>query len=204
MGDTNVSRALEEGKKSFTAGKPLEAAKFFRAAVTAEPDYEPGWRYLGFALNAGQKPNEAVNALEKALDLNEQDAEAHFGLALALMAMNNNPRAIEQFEKVHQLRPDHPALMKPFIGTLVRHARAQIALANVEWAKKYVERAFELDEKCPEVITTYIEYACKIDNHNLAVEMIKHLEEVKPDYPELMKLKDDFGMLKERERGWLY
>ena len=204
MGDTNLNRVLEQGKNLFVSGKPLEAARVFRAAATAEPEDVASWRYLGFALNAGQKPTEAQQAFEKAISLVDQDAEAHFGLGLALLAMGQKARAIDEFEKVHQLKANQPALMKPFLATLVDHAQELIDQANVEWAKRHLDRALELDKTHPETIVTYINYACKTDDHNLAVRMINHLEDVKPDYPELMKLKDDFGMLKEKERGWLY
>lgn len=204
MGDTNAQRALEEGKKAFCQGEPGSAAKYFRAAVTAEPSLEPGWRYLGFALNADHRPSEAVPAFEKSLALDYQDAEAHFGLVLALAQMGNDSRALAECEKVYNLQPDHRALHNMWIGLLLKHTKDLMAQGNLEWAKKYLDRAMEIDKSVPEIAVTYIEYACKTDDHHLAVHMINHLEEIKPDYPDLMRMKDEFGMLKERERGWLY
>ncbi len=204
MGDTNAQRALEEGKKAYLKGEPLTAAQYFRAAVTADPRDVSGWRYLGFALNAGNKPNEAVPALERAINLNNRDADAHFGLALALVAMGDHARALKEFEKTYSCKPDHPALMKPFLALLVNHAKHQIATANIEWAKRHLERALELDPHNPEALITMVDYACKIDDHNLAVRTITELEKVKPDFPGLPQMKEDFGMLKTQERGWLY
>lgn len=204
MGDTNKVKALQEGKNAFLSGEPETAARYFRAAATADPRNPDAWRFLGFALNAGQNPAEAVPAFERATRLDEKDAEAPFGLALALVALGDRARALQAFETVHRLRPDHPALLAPFLQTLLAHARHQIDTANVEWAKRHIERALEIAPRNPEALVLLIEYACKIDDHNLAVRTITELEKVKPDYPGLPQMKQDFGLLKEKERGWLY
>ena len=204
MGETNTHKVIEEGRAAFTHGEPLKAAQYFRAAVTAEPGYVPGWRYLGFALNAGQKPDEAVTSFEKAVRLDSSDSESHFGMALALTAMNQLSRAITEFERAYHLHPDHPSLMKPFITVLLKHAKTLSSLGNVEWAKKYLDRAYELEPENGDVLVAMVDYACILDNHDLAVRMIEELEEAKPDYPGLQRLKDDFGLRKQKERGWLY
>lgn len=204
MGETNERRALEEGKRAFLSHDYMEAAKYFRAATLAEPTDADAWRFLGFSLNAGGSAGEAVAAFEKSLGLEPGCMETVFGLGLAFLASGDDQGAIREFEKVFSVDPGHRALKETLVATLVRHGRDLMGVGNVEWAGRHLSRAYEINDECPEVILALRDYYCLLDDHDRAVKMVMRLEEVKPDYPNLMQMKEDFGLLKERERGWLY
>lgn len=204
MGDTNENRAINNGKVAFCEGRFQDAINQFRSITLAEPENADAWQFLGFALNANQQPDLALSAFQKAKKLDPNNAETHMGIGLAYLAGENLTSAIRHFEETFKLDPDHHMLKDTLIASLIRHTNELLEEGNVEWAKAYIDRAYHLDKLHPEVLVTRRDYFCKIDDHQGAVQMIEELEEAKPDYPGLIQMKDDFGLLKQKERGWLY
>ncbi len=204
MGETNEQKVLDEGKRAFCEQRFQDAAQLFRAVTKADPTNGKAWQFLGFSLNANQMPDEALPAFLKADQLLPDDVETQMGIALVYLAKGDLATAIKYFEITFKLDPDHHDLAKTLKGTLVQHVYQLLEIGNVEWAKAYVDRAYEIDKTCPEVIIARRDYYCKIDDHANAVAMIEELEEVKPDYPGLIQMKEDFGMLRQKTRGWLY
>lgn len=204
MGETDLNRALEQGKSAFCGGRYDEAVATFRAVVKAEPTWEEGWRYLGFCLNASGKFMEAVGAFDRAVELDGEDVESYLGLGFAYCGMKNFILGIKNYEKVLARQPDHPGLSEPYKAALLVHSRNELDLGNVEWAERHIGKAMEVFPDCPEVVLEKIHHLEVLRELEQCAEMVHYLEKIKPDHPGLFDLKERYGLLKEKERGWLY
>jgi tetratricopeptide (TPR) repeat protein len=97
-------------------------AELYREGVRLEPLSGVAWQRLGLTLLfALAQPAEAVSALEEAVKLAPQDAEARLGLAQALVAAGRTSEAAAAFEAALRLDP----------GTLEGRPAARAALEAV-------------------------------------------------------------------------
>jgi tetratricopeptide (TPR) repeat protein len=81
-------------------------AELYREGVRLEPQSAIAWQRLGLTLLfALAQPAEAVSALEEAVKLAPQDAEARLGLAQALVAQGRGSEAAAAFEAALRLDP---------------------------------------------------------------------------------------------------
>jgi tetratricopeptide (TPR) repeat protein len=81
-------------------------AELYREGVRLEPLSGVAWQRLGLTLLfALAQPAEAVSALEEAVKLAPQDAEARLGLAQALVAAGRTSEAAAAFEAALRLDP---------------------------------------------------------------------------------------------------
>ena len=65
----------EAGVAAFKAGNFAEAINQFKAVVEAQPEYAGGHLMLGNAYLKANQPKQAVPQLQKALELNQGDAQ---------------------------------------------------------------------------------------------------------------------------------
>src|ERR1035437_2239344 len=64
-----------------------------------------GWFNKGLALDNLNKSDEAINAYEKAIEINPQDSDAWTGKGLALDNLNKYDEAIKAFDKAIEINP---------------------------------------------------------------------------------------------------
>lgn len=76
--------AREEGTAFLRQGQFAEAAAALRRAVEADQDDESSWRLLGGALASDGDPDGAVDAFQRAVDINPDSAKNHYNVAVAL------------------------------------------------------------------------------------------------------------------------
>jgi len=94
---------LKEGLLQAGEGRNEEAAKAFRKAVAAKPDWAEAHSLLGSALvEIGQYP-EAESELRKAVQLKPDYAEGWYYLGQFLKARGKDKEAQEAFAKAKQL-----------------------------------------------------------------------------------------------------
>jgi tetratricopeptide (TPR) repeat protein len=91
------------------AGNP-DAERYLRAATTLKPTASPdeglerAWVSLGHVIEA-QKPDEAVEAYQKASTLQPHDTEPYLSAAPLMERQNHFSDAIEQYKKVLEIDP---------------------------------------------------------------------------------------------------
>ena len=106
-----------------------EAAASFRQAIKLVPPGDKYYQfyYLGCVLNEQKKPQEAVDALCKSIDLNPKFALAHYQLGLALSALGQDANAIACYRKAIEVDP--------------KNAQAYFSLGNALRAQGKLEDA---------------------------------------------------------------
>jgi tetratricopeptide (TPR) repeat protein len=88
----------------------------YRAAVNANPNSAEAQSNLAWGLYGQRKYDEAIQAYEKALSLDANYLDAHYGLGLALKEAGQTEQATKAFEVVINLAPQ---LENTVRGTMV-------------------------------------------------------------------------------------
>ena len=81
-----------------------EAIGYYREAIKWEPDYQEAWASLGRELGSDESTrDEAIDALEKALELDLEDGWSHIFLAVTLWKKDEIERADYHYQKAVEL-----------------------------------------------------------------------------------------------------
>jgi tetratricopeptide (TPR) repeat protein len=82
------------------------AARFYRLAIKAKPDYPEAINNLGAIFYAQKSYRRAVGYYSRALKLTPNSASIHSNLGTAWFARKNYPRASEEYQKALELDPE--------------------------------------------------------------------------------------------------
>ncbi len=107
-GRNSSASAREEGTALLRQGQFGEAAAALRRAVEADPNDESAWRLLGGALASAGDPQGAVDAFERAVEINPGSAKNHYNVAVALEAMGRIVEARAAIAQALVLDPTYP------------------------------------------------------------------------------------------------
>jgi tetratricopeptide (TPR) repeat protein len=99
--------AQTPGLELYKQGKHAEAASALAAEVESSPENKELLAYLGLARIHAGDPGGGLEPLKKAIALDDDYAEAHFGLGLAYVKMKNTSQAIPELEKATKLAANH-------------------------------------------------------------------------------------------------
>lgn len=102
-----LARAQTPGLELYKQGKHQEAASVLADEVQKSPENKELLTHLGLARVHAGDPGGAVEPLKKAIAIDGDYAEAHFGLGLANVKMKNMSEAIAELEKAAKLAPNH-------------------------------------------------------------------------------------------------
>ena len=136
----NPPSAIAWGKLGhvyYIHGWRVEAAQCYRHAVELEPDEFSWFYYLGRSLDE-IKPDEAADALAKAIALNAEYPPAHMAYARVLMALRKFDKAQQHFECAAELDPQEP-LAELGLGELALKAK------EFETARDHLQKALTLE-----------------------------------------------------------
>lgn len=101
------------GEEALDAGAATVAAAFFREAARRAPAEREAHLALGRTSLLAGEPAAAAKAFEAAVLLDHRDAAARYGLAEALLALGDMPRAESQLHVALTADPDHvPSLLR--------------------------------------------------------------------------------------------
>src|ERR1700704_137929 len=102
--------AFEAGVEAYEAGKLAAAAEHFAGTLRAEPEHVRAHTYAGGIDLRTRRFREALEHFERARMLDPQNAECHFGAAVAHRELGANEAARECCETALALDPGlHPA-----------------------------------------------------------------------------------------------
>jgi tetratricopeptide (TPR) repeat protein len=135
--------AQTPGMELYKQSKYAEAASVLASEVAASPENKELLTYLGLARAQSGDPGGALEPLKKAVALDDNYAEAHFGVGLAYVKMKNLGEAIPELEKAVNLAPRHA------------YANYNLGMAYNETGKKelailHLRRFLELAPDAPE------------------------------------------------------
>ena len=101
----NVLAYYNIGYDLDSKGKPLEAMKYYRAAIQIDPNAMNAHMNLGLDLERAGQYHEALEELTKAARIAPQDVGVHFDLGCVLVEQGYREQAIEQFKEALRLKP---------------------------------------------------------------------------------------------------
>ncbi len=151
-----LAQSVDEGKQEFSKGNIAGAKKIFEAVLgaddgNAEAHYQLGLVYL---MRQFRDEDEAVDQMEKAIDLNSNNADYQYGYGAALGMKTQHAGVIKQaflapkvknaFLKATQLNPAH---VQAHIGLAQYYLNApSIMGGDTEKGWQEIETAIKLDE----------------------------------------------------------
>ena len=102
-----VAADYEAALSNFRAGKYVEAAAEFQALVDASPEYDFGYFMLGQSFVKMDKLDDAENAFRKAIELNGDKFEYHYGLATTYLKRKKYSQVVGTLRSAENLAPDN-------------------------------------------------------------------------------------------------
>jgi tetratricopeptide (TPR) repeat protein len=172
----NELRVPADAKRSFLKGMDAlyqrdyrKAAEAFEKAVATYPQYDTAYDNLGVSYMMLAQPDKARAAFERAVQLNDKNADADCNYARLLLSSKENARAIELLSKALAVEPqDATALTLISIAQLrtgdvndaLQNALKVHQVAHQEHAlAHYVAgRAYEVKQDYPKATTEYESY----------------------------------------------
>ena len=128
------------GQLAYGSGKDQLAAEMLHMAVQLNGSSAPYKRDLAEVLCISDQPTGAMTFVEQALKLEASDAKTHYIAAMALTKLGASEQAIEAYNTVIKLNPDHGAAYNN-LGTLLE------ASGDVDKAKDAYYKAIKINKK---------------------------------------------------------
>jgi tetratricopeptide (TPR) repeat protein len=100
---------IQQARTLIEQKQPAEAARILRLHLASHPGTATEYKLLGVALSGSGEDLLALQALERAAEMDPENAAAHYNLGLAYKEFGRHREAIAAMERSLQLRPDHPA-----------------------------------------------------------------------------------------------
>lgn len=122
----------------------LEAEVFGKLITSQYPNHQFGWKVLGAVFAHLNKLDESLKANNRALQLNDKDAEAHNNYGNILFKLGNFENAELYFRNAIKIRPNYPEAYNN-LGNVLRH------LNRFEDSENSFRIALSLRENYPEV-----------------------------------------------------
>lgn len=99
---------FEAGYAALTAGNPRQALELFQLAVTESPSWSLAFLGLGMAAQTlDPKSDQALNSLQRAVELAPQNPRAQFQLGLLFEQRGEFASGVEHFRTALALRPSY-------------------------------------------------------------------------------------------------
>jgi len=183
---SSVSALCELAAIKRDAGDLAESIRLYQEALRI--DSQPfAWLGLGDSLQRAGHNQQAVEAFERALELNPDSFEAHYDLGVTLSNLGRDDQAITHYEKALELAPRHPNAayaLNNLASILLAHGRDEEAV------RRFTE-AMELSPTHLESRYNLAAYHLRRGELELAIPLLEQATRISPDH-ELANL--DLGM----------
>ncbi|MGY8962310.1 MAG: tetratricopeptide repeat protein, partial [Rhodospirillales bacterium] len=174
------------------------------------PGHQFGWKVLGAVFGqTGRKP-EALNANQRAVQLETEDAEAHSNLGNALRDLGRSEEAEASYRQAIALKPGYAEAHSNLGTTLQAFGRLEEAEASYRQAIKlkpgYAEahsnlgntlqelgRLDEAEVSCRQAIKLKPDVAAAHNNLGIALKELSRPEEAEASYRQAIALKPSFS-----------
>ena len=97
--ENNPVVELKQANELIAAKRCAEAAKLYQAFLVKYPKDSGGWNLLGLAFLCDAKPDQAIPAMQKALEISPAFTDVHNNLGVAYMELKQYPEARAEFLK---------------------------------------------------------------------------------------------------------
>lgn len=170
-GETNFLTLL--GAALLRQGKPEEALRHLREAVTREPEYAKGHEQLGEALLAAGRPEEAADSLRRALEINPAFEAAQLKLGQLLLRLGREEEATAVLQAFIRQKPHREKLAEAAeLHRTGKHAEAEAIYREI----------LRVDPQNVTAIRLLAMVAMKLEQYRDAVVLLTKALELAPDY----------------------
>ncbi len=101
----NASTPLQSGLKAFFTKNYMGAVAYYDQAIEIDPENPVLFDFKGYALLRAGRVNEAVNALERSVQIAPDYVWGHYNLALAYWRVGRHEDALSEVRRVLELDP---------------------------------------------------------------------------------------------------
>ncbi len=158
-----------------TADGLTKATYYFKQAIESDPTYPLPYTGLADIYQVSDRPQLAREEVQKALDLDDQLAEAHNSLARILYLFDRDwEGADKEFERAVELNHNYAPAHHWYSMYLALKGRNEQALAEAE-------KAYELDPLSPVVGANLAKILQEAGQSDKAIEQAKKTLELEPD-----------------------
>ena len=170
-GETNFLTLL--GAALLRQGKPEEALRHLREAVTREPEYAKGHEQLGEALLAAGRPEEAADSLRRALEIDPGFEAAQLKLGQLLLRLGREDEASAVLEAFIRQKPHREKLAQAAeLHRTGKHAEAEAIYREI----------LRVNPQNVTAIRLLAMVAMKLEQYRDAVVLLTKALELAPDY----------------------
>ncbi|HUG07932.1 MAG TPA: adenylate/guanylate cyclase domain-containing protein [Acidimicrobiia bacterium] len=180
-------RLVTEGRMQFdrkTEAGLARARELFQRAVDLDPDYAPAWVGLTDSLaitadygygDRGSLLEAAHVAVERALELMPDSAEAHSSLGLIAEGEHDAPKALREYEKAMQLGPS-------YADAHSWHGWVSLVVGRAGPAFESVSRSVELNPLSAEAVSNLALSHLALRDPASAIVEARRAGELSPDF----------------------
>jgi tetratricopeptide (TPR) repeat protein len=166
--EDRIGALVGAGNACAELGRTDEACGYFRKALGENPRSAYARENLAICLVRGQRPAEAVAALQDALKMDDGNPEYWFLSAAAHHALGNTAQVAEATERAVRLAPNKPKYV--------------LALAQQESEIKHYERAIELYTRALGILGKDADRADALFMRGRARQAIGEIDGARADY----------------------
>jgi len=162
----SVTPEIKEIEADLQAGRFREARAKARKVTNRQPNSAIAWTYLGMASVHLGEEDQAIQAFERAVEINPKDPRPYLDAALLYAARNDLDKAIDRYQK--GLRLDHQN------GTAYyNYGRLLLSKGRIEEARDALERAVEIRPADTEARTALVEALLRAKRRQEATDQVR-------------------------------
>lgn len=175
MPQNNPVVELQRGNELLSQKHCAEAAKTYQDFLAKYPEDSGGWNLLGVALLCDGKPDQAIPAMQKALQITPTFTDVHNNLGITYMELKQYPEARAEFMKALS-DPQYPA-SAPYFNL----GRLSFVQENYEEARALARKVMEFTPKEVGPRLLYAGSLIKLDRIDEALVSLKETAELSPN-----------------------
>jgi tetratricopeptide (TPR) repeat protein/SAM-dependent methyltransferase len=174
-GSTGSGNALfAQAQRHHQAGQLFEAENLYRQVLTGDRRHAASWHCIGIIALQRSQPLAALDAIGKALALNDRVPECHYNIAFAYQSLGRMSEAVSHYRQATGLKPDYAEAHTNLGNALMQLGR------NDEAAASY-ERVIAL-KPTAEAHYNLANVLAQIGRFDEAVTHYRHVLAFKPDF----------------------
>jgi TolB-like protein/Flp pilus assembly protein TadD len=175
QGRTYLAQRTERGIR--------RALTYFKKSIEKDSEYALAWAGMAetvalinyYNYSVEEDLPEALTAIEKALEINPDLAEAHASLGIVHACKRRGPNAIKELKRAVSLQPSY-AEAHNWLGWMY------MMIGEMDKAIEPAERALELDPMAPYVRVYTGEIYMAAGRYEMALEQVKSARQMQPEF----------------------
>ncbi|MDE0061304.1 MAG: tetratricopeptide repeat protein [Gammaproteobacteria bacterium] len=187
----SIVRALEAGYRAQQAGNLATAEKRYRGVLKRDPGNVHALNLLGMLCVNAHRPKEAVRYISRALEIDDNDPDAHANLALACKDTGKPREAVRHFRASIRLNPENPVVHNN-LGNVLR------LLDQPGEAARCYERALKLQPTFAECWSNLAAAMNESDRHEKAFRAVDRALQLDPGLAQAWNNKGDILLAQAR------